>query len=101
VAEAGLCSGLGWSAISMVGREVSRAVGTVALARLVGPGDFGIVAGAIVYVGIAALLLDQGYSSALITRKHAEKDPDQVDGDDNGSRFADGSYEGWGNRCAP
>jgi hypothetical protein len=40
-------------------------------------------------------------TSALITRKHAEKDPDQVDGDDNGSRFADGSYEGWGNRCAP
>jgi hypothetical protein len=43
VAEAGLCSGLGWS---------------------VGPGDFGIVAGAIVYVGIAALLLDQGYQRA-------------------------------------
>jgi Polysaccharide biosynthesis protein len=97
VAEAGLCSGLRWSAISMVGREVSRAVFIVAPARLVGPGDFGIVAHAMVYVGIVALLLDQGFSGVLISRKHTEKEPDQVDGGDNGSRFcAVGNDKGWG-----
>jgi hypothetical protein len=101
VAEAGLCSGLRWRAISMAGREVSRAVFTVPLARLVGLGDFGIVAQPIVHVGIVALLLDQGFSSALISCKHAEKEPDQVDGHNNGSRYgsryyADGNDQGWG-----
>jgi O-antigen/teichoic acid export membrane protein len=56
----------------MVGREVSRAVFTIALARLVGPDDFGIVLQAMVYIGIVGLALDQGFSSALIQRKQVE-----------------------------
>lgn len=41
---------------------------TIVLARLIGPEDFGIVAQALVYIGIVSLLLDQGFSSALIQR---------------------------------
>lgn len=68
----GLSSGMRWSAISVVGREISRSLFTIALARLVGPQDFGIAAQAMVYIGIVGLLLDQGFSSALIQRKQIE-----------------------------
>jgi PST family polysaccharide transporter len=63
-----------WSAISMVGREASRLVFTVLLARIVGPEAFGIAAQAIVYIGVVGLLLDQGFSSALIQRRRLEGD---------------------------
>ncbi len=56
----------------MVGRELSRTLFTIILARLVGPEDFGIVAQALVYIGIVGLLVDQGFSSALIQRKVVE-----------------------------
>jgi PST family polysaccharide transporter len=72
MADAGLSSGVRWSGLSVVGREVSRSVFTIALARLIGPDDFGIVAQATVYIGIVGLLLDQGFSSALIQRRQVE-----------------------------
>jgi O-antigen/teichoic acid export membrane protein len=72
MADAGLSSGVRWSGLSVVGREVSRSVFTIALARLIGPDDFGIFAQATVYIGIVGLLLDQGFSSALIQRRQVE-----------------------------
>jgi PST family polysaccharide transporter len=63
-----------WSGLSVVGREAARIVFTIMLARLVGPEAFGIVAQAAVYIGIVGLLLDQGFSSALIQRPHVERD---------------------------
>jgi PST family polysaccharide transporter len=69
VGGTGLSSGLRWSGVSVVGRETTRIVFTILLARLVGPEAFGIVAQAIVYIGIVGLLLDQGFSSALIQRR--------------------------------
>jgi O-antigen/teichoic acid export membrane protein len=63
-----------WSGLSAVGREASRTVFTIMLARLVGPEAFGIVAQAAVYIGIIGLLLDQGFSSALIQRRTVEPD---------------------------
>ena len=56
----------------MLGRETARIVFTILLARLVGPEAFGIVAQAVVYIGIVGLLLDQGFSSALIQRREVE-----------------------------
>jgi O-antigen/teichoic acid export membrane protein len=69
-----LSAGMRWSAISTVGREVSRLIFTVLLARIIGPEPFGIVAQAMVYIGVVGLLLDQGFSSALIQRRRLEKD---------------------------
>ena len=71
MAETGLSSGMRWSAVSM-GGQVARTVFTILLARLVGPTDFGIAAQATVYIAIASLLLDQGFSSALIQRKQID-----------------------------
>jgi O-antigen/teichoic acid export membrane protein len=72
--ETALSSGLRWSGVSVVGREAVRIAFTIMLARLVGPEAFGIVAQATVYIGIVGLLLDQGFSSALIQRRHVERD---------------------------
>jgi O-antigen/teichoic acid export membrane protein len=69
-----LSSGMRWSGISVVGREGCRVLFTVALARMVGPDAFGVVAQAAVYIGVVALLLDQGFSSALIQRPQLEED---------------------------
>lgn len=70
----GLSSGIRWSGISVVGREVCRVGFTIALARMVGPEAFGIVAQATVYIAVVGLLLDQGFSSALIQRPRLEHD---------------------------
>jgi O-antigen/teichoic acid export membrane protein len=70
----GLSGGMRWSAISTLGREMSRLIFTVMLARIVGPEAFGIVAQATVYIGVVGLLLDQGFSSALIQRRRLEND---------------------------
>jgi O-antigen/teichoic acid export membrane protein len=69
-----LSAGMRWSGVAVVGREGCRVVFTVALARIVGPEAFGIVAQAVVYIGIVGLLLDQGFSSALIQRPRLEDD---------------------------
>ncbi|MGW0042432.1 lipopolysaccharide biosynthesis protein [Rhodococcus sp. NPDC003348] len=74
MADGSLSSGMRWSGLSVIGREVSRTVFTIILARLVGPEAFGIVALGAVYIGIVALLLDQGFSSALIQRPTVEAD---------------------------
>jgi O-antigen/teichoic acid export membrane protein len=68
-----LSSGVRWSGISVVGREGCRVAFTIALARMVGPDAFGIVAQAVVYIGVVGLLLDQGFSSALIQRPRLEE----------------------------
>jgi O-antigen/teichoic acid export membrane protein len=72
--ETALSSGMRWSGVSVVGREAARIAFTIMLARLVGPEAFGIVAQAVVYIAIVGLLLDQGFSSALIQRAQVEPD---------------------------
>jgi PST family polysaccharide transporter len=72
--EMALASGMRWSGISVVGREAARMTFTIILARLVGPEAFGIVAQAVVYMVIVGLLLDQGFSSALIQRPRIAPD---------------------------
>ena len=72
--ETALSSGVRWSGLSVIGREIARTGFTIMLARLVGPESFGIVAQAVVYIGIVGLLLDQGFSSALIQRGRVEAD---------------------------
>jgi O-antigen/teichoic acid export membrane protein len=69
---ASVSAGMRWSLVSMLGRDVSRTIFTIFLARLVGPDQFGIAAQALVCIGIISMFLDQGFSLALIQRRHIE-----------------------------
>lgn len=59
-----------WSAAAIGGRQVLQLAFGVLLARLLGPGNYGVVGLATVYVTLSSLLLDQGLSAALVQRKH-------------------------------
>src|SRR5690242_21665409 len=63
-----------WSGSSVAGRQVCQVLFTIAVARMIGPEAFGIVAQAVVYIGVIGLLVDQGFSSALIQRPVVERD---------------------------
>lgn len=71
--SSGVSAGLKWSTISVIGREATRTIFTILLARIVGPDDFGVVAQALVFIGLISLLVDQGFSSALIQREKVEE----------------------------
>jgi O-antigen/teichoic acid export membrane protein len=50
---------------------------TFVLAAILGPRDFGVIAMAMVYIGFIQMFLDQGFSLALIQRKHLQ--PEHLD----------------------
>lgn len=52
----------------MFGREGSRFIFTVLLARLLGPHEYGVAAQATVVIAIVCIVVDQGLSAALIQR---------------------------------
>ena len=59
------------------GQRVLGALFTVMLAAILGPHDFGVVAIALIYVALAQVFLEQGFSTALIQREDLE--PDHLD----------------------
>ena len=61
-----------WAFVQMIGGTGGRLMFTLVLARFLGPGDFGIVAQAAIYVGLAMLLLDQGFGSVLVQRRELD-----------------------------
>jgi PST family polysaccharide transporter len=56
----------------MLGRDVSRFVFLIVLARMIGPTDFGVAAQATLIIGLFGILLDQGMSVVLIQRQPLE-----------------------------
>ncbi|GIG29362.1 lipopolysaccharide biosynthesis protein [Cellulomonas marina] len=62
-------SGVKWNFLSTLASLVGRLVFTFALARLIGPENFGIVSLATLYTTFAVVVLDQGFGLALVQRK--------------------------------
>ncbi|WP_176819067.1 lipopolysaccharide biosynthesis protein [Quadrisphaera sp. DSM 44207] len=58
-----------WNFVATLASLVGRLVFTFALARLLGPENFGIVALATLYITFAVVVLDQGFGLALIQRR--------------------------------
>lgn len=58
-----------WSAIDVLVRHGLNFVVLVILARFLSPADFGLVAMLALFVAVAALLVESGFSQALIQRK--------------------------------
>lgn len=64
-----LRSALGWDLTGNAVSQVLRLIITIALARLLTPGEFGVIGVALVFLSLSDALLDFGLSSALIQRK--------------------------------
>ena len=62
-------AGLSWSFMGQIIKQVFQFVINVALAHLLTPADFGLVAMAGVFINFAFVFADMGVSSALIQRK--------------------------------
>lgn len=79
--EAGLrgraAKGVFWTATSNWGNELTRLLVFVILARLLDPKDFGLVALALVFIGMTQVVADQGMADALVQRK--DLDPAHFD----------------------
>jgi PST family polysaccharide transporter len=61
--------GVFWTATSNWGNELTRLLVFVILARLLDPKDFGLVALALVFIGMTQVVADQGMADALVQRK--------------------------------
>lgn len=58
-----------WSFLERMGTQVLRSVFAIILARLLVPGDFGLVAVLSVFVGVAEVIVTSGFGTALIRKK--------------------------------
>lgn len=69
-----LIHGSAWTLLANVSAQAITFLVTVVLARLLTPGDFGIVAISAVFTGIITLFQDVGMGAALIQRKDIDED---------------------------
>ena len=63
-------SGVKWTSVSTLGRRVLALLANVVFARLLEPGDFGLVAMAAVVIGFVDIFKDLGTGTALVREKH-------------------------------
>ncbi|MEB3215438.1 MAG: MOP flippase family protein [Nostocales cyanobacterium 94392] len=63
-------SGIKWSSVSQIGRQVMQFATTAILARLLSPADFGLLGMATIVIGFVELFKDLGTSAAVIQRKN-------------------------------
>jgi len=63
-----------WSGLDLLLRQGVQFGVSIALARLLTPADFGTVALLYLFVGIASLFIDTGFSAALVQRSEITKD---------------------------
>lgn len=64
--------GVFWSYINKFGTQIIAIVPSMVLARLITPEEYGIVAMAAVFSGIAYILSDGGFGNALMQKKEAD-----------------------------
>ena len=61
-------SSVRWSAIAVLGRQISQLLAALVLARVLGPDHYGVISAATIYVTLTTLVLDQGMAAALVQR---------------------------------
>lgn len=64
---------LKWNVIDRVAAQALYAITGIILANLLSPQDFGLVGAVLVFQAFASLLVDSGFSSALIQRKEPSR----------------------------
>lgn len=61
--------GVIWSGVERFSTQAVQLVVNILLMRLLVPGDFGLIAEIFIFIQLAQLLIDSGFSTALIQRK--------------------------------
>src|SRR3990170_3444421 len=69
-----IISGSFWTVFSNIASQLVTFTVTIVLARLLTPGDFGVVAISSVFVGVIILFQDLGMGAAIIQRQHIDDD---------------------------
>lgn len=59
-----------WSGLDFGSRQIVQLIIAIFLARILSPKEFGIMALLYLFVGVANVFIDSGFSSALIQKKH-------------------------------
>lgn len=67
-------TGLIWSAIERFSVQGTQFIVTVILARLISPEDFGLIGMITVFIVLSDLIINGGFSQALIQKKHRTQD---------------------------
>ncbi len=62
-------SGVKWTTVSQVGRQVVQILTTIILARLLPPADFGLIGMAAIIIGFIDIFKDMGTGAAVIQKK--------------------------------
>lgn len=68
-----VAAGLAWTSASTFGRRILALAANIALARLLAPSDFGLVAMAAVVIGLVDVFKDLGTGAALIQRDRVDE----------------------------
>lgn len=64
-----MVNGVRWSALEKGGQQGITFIIFALLARFVAPGDFGLLAMALIVIGFVQLFIDQGFSTAIVQRE--------------------------------
>ena len=59
-----------WSMLDIIIRQGLQVIVVMVLARILAPEDFGVVAMLAIFIGVAGVFIDSGFSSALIQRQN-------------------------------
>jgi len=65
--------GVFWNAFEMFGGKLIQIIITIILARILSPDDFGIIGLLVIFTELSKVILDSGFSQALIRKKDADQ----------------------------
>lgn len=75
ITRGNVISSLLWKFTERIGAQIVQFIVQIILARLLLPEDFGVIVIAVIFINIASIFVQQGFSTALIQKT----DPDDID----------------------
>ena len=79
VSKSSIITNMIWKFSERMGSQVVSLIVTIFLARLLSPDEYGLIAMATVFIAIANEFVISGFGNALIQKKDADKDADNLD----------------------
>ncbi|MDH3752673.1 MAG: lipopolysaccharide biosynthesis protein [Acidimicrobiia bacterium] len=64
--------GARWTLPGLMSQQVARMIAAILIARIIGPGDYGIVTQGVLFMTLSAIFLDLGVGAAVIQRQNLD-----------------------------